>query len=29
VAMTTSSARWDVDALKAGALVSLVFAVPF
>jgi uncharacterized membrane protein YfcA len=27
--MTTSSARWDVDALKAGALVSLVFAVPF
>lgn len=21
--------RWDVDALKAGALVSLVFAVPF
>jgi len=25
----TESSRWDVDALKAGALVSLVFAVPF
>jgi hypothetical protein len=23
------SQRWDVDALKAGAVVSLVFAVPF
>ena len=25
----TSQSRWDVDALKAGASVSLVFAVPF
>ncbi|MCU0261842.1 MAG: hypothetical protein MUE78_12550 [Ilumatobacteraceae bacterium] len=23
------SERWDVDALKAGAMVSLVFAIPF
>lgn len=23
------SGRWDVDALKAGAMVALVFAVPF
>jgi uncharacterized membrane protein YfcA len=26
---TRGAARWDVDALKAGAFVSLVFAVPF
>jgi uncharacterized membrane protein YfcA len=26
---TTRAQRWDVDALKAGAFVSLVFAVPF
>jgi hypothetical protein len=26
---TDSDRRWDRDALKAGALVSLVFAVPF
>ena len=25
----SSGSRWDVDALKAGASVSLVFAVPF
>ena len=25
----TDSSRWDIDALKAGAGVSLVFAVPF
>jgi uncharacterized membrane protein YfcA len=25
----TTLGRWDVDALKAGAMVSLVFAVPF
>lgn len=24
-----AGARWDVDALRAGAMVSLVFAVPF
>jgi hypothetical protein len=24
-----SSQRWDVDALRAGAMVALVFAVPF
>lgn len=26
---TTDARRWDTDALKAGATVSLVFAVPF
>jgi uncharacterized membrane protein YfcA len=25
----TGAPRWDIDALKAGAFVSLVFAVPF
>jgi uncharacterized membrane protein YfcA len=27
--VAVSSSRWDVDALKAGAGVSIVFAVPF
>ena len=27
--MALNRARWDVEALRAGALVSLVFAIPF
>jgi hypothetical protein len=29
MAVTETRSRWDVDAIKAGAGVSLVFAVPF
>jgi uncharacterized membrane protein YfcA len=29
VTSRTGATRWDIDALKAGAFVSLVFAVPF
>ncbi len=29
VPSATTSARWDIDAIRAGGMVALVFAVPF